>query len=131
MHTHTYSRLLAIKSNVILPFAAIWVDLEICHPKYVRNKQISYDITDMWNLIQDTNELIYKEKQTHIHRGQTDGCQGRVRTEEGWIGNLGLVDVKYLLLYVEWINNKVLFYSIRKYIKYSAINHTRKNKERN
>ena len=64
MHTHTYSRLLAIKSNVILPFAAIWVDLEICHPKYVRNKQISYDITDMWNLKQNkqksTNEQFYK-----------------------------------------------------------------------
>ena len=50
MYTHTHNRLLAIKSNVILPFAAIWVDLET-YTKYVRNRQISYDITDMWNLI--------------------------------------------------------------------------------
>ena len=51
MYRHTHNRLLAIKSNVTLPFAAIWVGLETCHTKYVRNRQISYDITDMWNLI--------------------------------------------------------------------------------
>ena len=50
-HTHIHTRLLAIKSNVILPFAAIWMDLEIYHTKYVRNRQISCDIIDMWNLM--------------------------------------------------------------------------------
>ena len=35
--------------------------------KKVRETQISYDITYMWNLKYDTNELIYKQKQTHKH----------------------------------------------------------------
>ena len=29
----------------------------------------------MWNLKNDTNELIYKQKQTHRHRKQTYGYQ--------------------------------------------------------
>ena len=36
-----------------------------------------------------------KEKKKHIHREQTCGCQGGGKTEEGWIRNLGLADVKY------------------------------------
>ena len=38
--------------------------------------QIPYDITYMWNLKYDTNELSMKQKQTHRHRKQTCGCQG-------------------------------------------------------
>ena len=32
------------------------------------------------------------------------------------------------LLYTEWINNKVLFYSTGNYIQYSVINHNGKEK---
>ena len=35
--------------------------------------QISYDITYMWNLKYDTNEM--KQSQTHRHRDQTCGFQ--------------------------------------------------------
>ena len=34
-----------------------------------KEKDISYDITCMWNLKHDTNEL--KQKQTHRHKVQT------------------------------------------------------------
>ena len=35
----------------------------VCHTEWSkseREKQIPYDITDMWNLKYDTNELVYK-----------------------------------------------------------------------
>ena len=43
-----------------MPFAATWMDLEIIILSEVGQRQISYDITCMWNLKYDTSELIYK-----------------------------------------------------------------------
>ena len=44
-----------------MPFAATWMYLEIIILSEVNTeKQISCDITYMWNLKYDTNELIYK-----------------------------------------------------------------------
>ena len=40
---------LAIKKNAIIPFAAMWMDLEIIRLSQVRETQMSYDITFMWN----------------------------------------------------------------------------------
>ena len=39
--------------------------------KLERERQTPYDVTDMWSLKYNTNELIYETKQTHIHR---DAC---------------------------------------------------------
>ena len=51
----------AIKKNEIKPFAAIWTDLKFVTLSEVRQREISYDSTYMWNLKKnDTNELIYK-----------------------------------------------------------------------
>ena len=52
----------AIKKNEIMPFAATWMDLEIIILSEVSQaeKQISHDITYMWNLKYNTNELIYE-----------------------------------------------------------------------
>ena len=41
-------------------FAATWRDLEIIIQSEVRQRQIPYDITYMWDLKNNTNELIYK-----------------------------------------------------------------------
>ena len=62
-----------------------------------------------------------KQKQTHRHREQTCGCQG-----EG-----GAVDWEFgisrcKLLYIGWINGKVLLYSAGNYIQYPVINHNGK-----
>ena len=43
-----------------MPFAATWMDLEIIILSEVSQRQISCDITYMWNLKYDTEELIYK-----------------------------------------------------------------------
>ena len=58
---YTYSGiLLSHKKNEITPFAATWMDLEIIIPSEVSQRQISYDITYMWSIKYDTNELICK-----------------------------------------------------------------------
>ena len=48
--THIYDGILAIKKNEIMPFTATWMDLEIIIFSKVREGQISYDITYLWNL---------------------------------------------------------------------------------
>ena len=52
----------AIEKNEIMPSAATWMDPEIIILSEVSEKerQIPYDITYLWNLKYDTNELIYK-----------------------------------------------------------------------
>ena len=50
----------AIKKSEIMPFAATWVDLEIIILSKVRKRKIPYDITYLWNLKHNTNELIYE-----------------------------------------------------------------------
>ena len=40
----------AIKKNEIMLFAAIWMDLDIIILNKVRERQISYYISYMWNL---------------------------------------------------------------------------------
>ena len=53
---------LAIKKNKVMPFTATWMDLEIIILSEVSQKEKDkyHDITYMWNLKYDTNELIYK-----------------------------------------------------------------------
>ena len=53
---------LAIKKNQIMPFAAMWMQLEILILSEVsqKEKDIPYDITYMWNLKYGTNKPIYK-----------------------------------------------------------------------
>ena len=48
------------KKIEIMPFIAIWMGLEMIILNEVRQRQISYDITYMGNLKDDSNELIYK-----------------------------------------------------------------------
>ena len=60
-YTYTMEYYSAIKKNEIMPHAATWMDLEtIILSKVTQRKTKSYDITYMWNLKYDTNELIYK-----------------------------------------------------------------------
>ena len=58
-------------------FSAIWMQLEITVlSTSERERQISHDITYMWNLKYDTNELIYITEIDSQTREQTYGCQG-------------------------------------------------------
>ena len=45
---------------------AIWMDLDIVIPSEVhQTKTKAYDITDIWMLKNGTNELIYKQDESH------------------------------------------------------------------
>ena len=59
-----------------MPFAATWMDLEISILSEIeRERQTPCDITYLWNLKYDTNDVSTKQKQTHRHREQTCGCK--------------------------------------------------------
>ena len=71
----------AINRVEIMPFAATWMDLEIIIlMTEVSERQTSYDITYMWNLKKDTNELICRtatdsdlNQTCSYQRGQVEG----------------------------------------------------------
>ena len=64
-----------------MSFAATWMELEIIIlSKSERERQILYDITYMWNLKYDTDELVHKtetdlqrENRLRLPRGRRDG----------------------------------------------------------
>ena len=68
-----------IYNGIVLSHRKVWNNT-ICsnmdgprdyHTKWIkseREKQMLYDITYMWNLKYDTNELFTKQKQTHRYR---------------------------------------------------------------
>ena len=61
---------------------------------------------------------------SHRYQEETSGCKGGgVGGGMGW--EFGVSRCK--LLYLGWINNKVLLYSIGNYIQYPVINYTGKN----
>ena len=65
-YTHIMEYYSAIKKNEITSCAATWTDLEIfiLNEASQKERQIPYNITYMWNLKYDTNELM-KQKHTH------------------------------------------------------------------
>ena len=50
--------------------------------------------------------------------------------EGGMDWEFGISRCKLLILYIEWINNKVLLYSTGSYIQYPVINHNGKEYEK-
>ena len=48
-HTHTMEYRSAIKMNEILPLSTIWINLEGIMLSKIRERQILYDLSYMWN----------------------------------------------------------------------------------
>ena len=96
----------AIKRNEIRLFSSTCMDLEsviLSEVKSDREGDISYDISDMWNLkLNDTNELT-KQKETHRPKMNS------------WLPGKGVVKdfgkLIYTLLYLKWITNKIPLHS--------------------
>ena len=59
---HIFREILFSRKNEIIPFVATQMDLEIIILSEISQmrKIISYGITYMWNLKNNTNELMYK-----------------------------------------------------------------------
>ena len=72
--------------------------------------------------------LSAKEKQTHRHRGQTWGCQGRGKGEEGYVGSLGLADANYI--YRERMDKQGPTVCTGNYIQYPVLNYSGKENEK-
>ena len=101
-------------------------DYQIKLNKSERERQISYDITYMWNLKYGTNELIYE---TDPETQRTDLCLPRDMEDKGelyWEFRTG----GWKLLCMEWMN-KVLQFSTGSYIQYPVIIHNEKQNEKN
>ena len=77
----------------------------------------------MWNLKYDPDEPIH-EAETESRTYRTDWWLPRGRGWGGMEWEVGISRCK--LLYVKWINNKVLLYSTENYIQYPMINHNGK-----
>ena len=92
-----------------------------------KTNTVPYDITYMWNLKYDTNELMYKTETNSQTENRLVAAKGE-RDGGGMNWEFGISRCK--LLYREWINNKAL-YSTGNYIQYPVIKHNRKEKERN
>jgi len=63
----------AIKKKEILPFATTWMDLENIMLSEIRQRQIPYDITYMWNLKknkENKNEHINTENRLVVSTGR-------------------------------------------------------------
>ena len=67
--------------------------------------------------------LSMKQKQNHGRREQADGCHGQ-EAGGGMEQEVGVSRCD--LLYIEWINNKVLLYSTENYMKYPMIKYNGK-----
>ena len=106
----------AIKHDEIIPFAATCMQLAIIILS--EERQIPYDITYMWNLKYGTKERIYKtDTDNRLVIAKWEGVGGG----EEW--ECGVSRCK--LLYIGWINTKVL-YSTGNCIQYLMINHSGK-----
>ena len=118
----------AVKKNEIMPFAVTWMQLEIIilsevsqkdksiwYHQYVESK-IWHKWTYLWtrNRIRDIENRLVVAKWEEGRRGLD------------WEFGIG----RWKLVYIEWINNKVLLYSTGNYIQYPVINHNGKEYEK-
>ena len=97
---------------------------EVCQAE---KRQIPYDITYMWNLKYDTKEPIY-EAETDLEKKRADLWLPR-ESMDGGRKDWEYRNNRCKLLYLEWINSKVLPYSTGNYVQYPVINHNGKRKD--
>ena len=113
-----------------MPLAATWIFLEIIIPSEgsQTEKDKYHMMSHVQNLKQDTNALIY-ETETDLQTQKASlGLPKGKEAEVGINQEFGIS--RYKVLYIKYINNKVLQYSTGNYIQHSVINHNRKEYEK-
>ena len=68
---YIYHGLLLSLKNEKMPLSDTWMDPEITY--HTKRRQISYNVTYMWNLQYGTNEPIYKTETDSQTQTQADG----------------------------------------------------------
>ena len=93
-----------------------------------KEKDKYHTISHIWNLKYDTNELIY------WNRSRIRDMENRMVVTKGEGSGRGLnweFEIsRCKLIYIEWINNKVLLCSTGNYIQYPVIKHSGKEYEK-
>ena len=102
-------------------------DYHIERSKSHKERQISYDITYMWNLKKIQINLFTKQKQTHTHRKQTSDYQ---RGKWWKRDKLGVWDLWIHTTIYKYKSNKDLLYSTGNYIQYLVITYNAKESEK-
>ena len=90
---------MAIKKNKIMPLAVTWMNLDIVILSEVSQRQISYDVTYIWNLFfKKVIEMKLFTKQKYSHR-----CRKQTYGKGEWVGgtNWETETDRYTLLYVK------------------------------
>ena len=86
-YVYTMEYYSAIKKNEITPFAATWIGPRDCHTKWSKpdkETQISYDITQMWNLKKKRYKCTYIQ-----NRNRPTDIENKpmvTKGERGWEG---------------------------------------------
>ena len=113
----------SIRKNEIMPLAATQMDLEIIRPREVSQKEKN----TIWQHLYMESKIW--QKWTYLWHRCTDIENKCVVTKgEGSRGGkdseFGIS--RYQLVYMGWINNRVLLYSTENWTQYPVINHNEK-----
>ena len=129
--------LLILKENEIIPFAGIWINLEIIILSEVQKEKdkfhlyqvcVESELWHRWTSLHNRNRLFRfwypTDSENRLAVAKDEGEEG----EEGVEWEFGVSRCK--LLYREWINSKVLLHSTENCIPYPVINHRGKEYEK-
>ena len=114
-----------IKNNEIMPFAVTWMQPEII---ILSDVSILFTYRKVKYLFHQYVESKIWHKWTYLWNRLTDiGNRWWLPRGVGKGGMEGEVMVsRFKLLYMEWINNKVILHSTENYIQYPMLNHNGK-----
>ena len=109
---HIYNGiLLSHKKHEIMSFVSTWMDLEIIHPRWSnsdRERQVSYEITNMWDLIKGHKWTYLQNKNWWLK-----DFENKLMVTKGdrcWQGGMDWRSVTSMctLWYTEWLANRDL-----------------------
>ena len=88
-YIHTLEYYSTIKKSEILPYATTWINLNETKP--VRERQIPYDFTHMWDLRNKTNK--YRKKRQTNKKARLLNAENKLVVARGEVGErMGEID---------------------------------------
>ena len=104
-----------------------WMDPKIIIFSEVRQRQMSYNTTYMWDLKKNTNQIIYKtEIESQMQKTNLWLPKGSGKERINW--EIGM-DI-YTLLHIKQVTNKDLLQSIGNFTQYSVMTYMGKESKK-